>query len=461
MSKTSGNRIVLEGRATQRVPGFSLYMKWMGSGQIGFPPKDVLFELVGAARSTDPLDHPDEKYEVFISTSTLERDGTEKKSDRNRKLFCSNASPIEAIGKIRECVKHKYREYQAEHPPGWWQELPPADLEQIRVHNFMRMDSSKVQMQHLRDLYEKDRYVAGLFYEGLRVKAHFWNGTDPRVRFDTMNKDSEGIYREVPALAPWIGRYSTEIANSRAGTIMEGWMVHPKGMSAIGLLLGMNEEEAVAWQMENGLARFIATDCISMCGEWINRKKWTERQAILAEIMGDWNAILTEKDCGTLVEQAPYWEGVEGKHSIREWAIENGYEGVRFMMRDGTYNFNGRSWEHIVDLASGRYYVLVTGYVNATDTKHGPLGHVDKIRVGQYDENGVLLDVGTVDPWDETSRELLSRERERWMGRVLEVESVGYAKGKTTLEKARLVCLRASLRPEHCLFGVTTEVITP
>ncbi len=460
MSKTSGNRIVLEGRATQRVPGFSLYLTWKGSGQIGFPPKDLLFEFVGVHReSTDPRDYPDERYEIFMSQATLDRETYEEpQGDRSRKLFCSNVTPREAIEKIRDCVKHKYRDYIPQHPPAWWEPLPPADLEQIRVHNFMRMDSSRIRMEHLRDLYVKDRYVCGLFYDGVRVKAHFHGGTGT-VRFDTTGKDSEGLYHEVTHVVEGIARVSPEIAQERSGTILEGYLTHPMGSAALALVMGKNASEAYAWQIEHGGVQFIVTDLIRDKDEWATRRKWKDRQTQLGIILADWQARFPNRDGQIFIQHAPYWEGEESKRAIREWAMENGYEGVRFMMVDGTYNFNGRSWEHILDLATSRYYVLVTGYENATDTKHGPMGHVSKIKVGQYDESGVLVDVGVVDPWDDTSREILSRERERWAGRVLEVESVGYTKGKTTLEKARLVGFRATLRPEHCIFGATTEVI--
>lgn len=454
MSRTSSNRIVLEGTAEQRLPGLSLYLVCVND----VSNKDYLYEFSGDLKdgsSIDPRDYPDTKWDIFASYGRI----STPPKERTRKLLFSNVTASEAIEKIHDDVLRSRKEYSVVHPPAWWIPIEKAEIEQVKVMLAQGVDLA-IEHERLAAAYEDDDFTAEMKYDGHRSKAHFY-GFDPsgaespdaRVRFDSRRQsDITGIYSENTEQLAHISLARPEAIRALHGTILDGEMMHEGGISAIGSVMGAHAEKALKWQAENGHVTFMVFDCVRVGTTWIHKEPWTVRRSYVEKIVAMWQDAIPEPDFRKFIKATSYWEGTQAKKDIRKWAFDNGYEGLILKKKSAPYAFGSRSWNWIKDKRKGRYSCIITGFENSKSEKYGPRGWIEHMKVGQY-ENGHLVEISQIGSMDEQTREWLSNNRHRALGMVVEIEAQEQIKGTHAFRHASFVAFRTDIKPEECVTG--------
>lgn len=447
MSRTSNNKIILEGTAEQRLPGFSLYLTCVND----VSNKDYLYEFSGDLKdgsSIDPRDYPETKWDVFVSYGRI----TTPAKERTRTMLFSGATAPEAIEKIRDDVLRKRKEYEVVHPPVWWTPVEKAEIEQVKVMLAQGVDLA-IEHERLAKAYEDDHFTAELKYDGHRSKAHFFGTGQVRVRFDSRRtSDVTGIYVEnTEQLAHISLPEDVKAISDLHGTILDGEIMHERGLPAVGSVMGALPEKALRWQAENGYVTFMVFDCLRVKGTWIIKEPWTVRRQYMEKIVELWQAALRE-DFRQFVRPTSYWEGTEAKKQARDWAFANNYEGLILKRKAAPYRLGSRTWDWIKDKKKLRFSCIITGFENSKSEKYGPKGWIEHIKVGQY-LNGHMVDCGQIGGMDEQTREWLSTNRARAMGMVIEIEAQEQIKPTNMFRHASFVAFRSDIRPEECVVG--------
>lgn len=447
MSQIVNGGIVLQGTAAQAIPGFSLYLTL----EAGTSSKDALYELVGqvpeGAKSLTDCP-PETVWDIFQSYGRILKN---EKPDRTRKILASNVTSSEAIQKITDNVLRKRKGYVPKDPPDWWK-LPTADIPQIDVM-LATMFDGEGGLEYLEELYTNDDYIVELKYDGHRAKAHFTGGELPKVRFDSRRRsDKTGLFTENTDQLPHLSGYGMnwayqDFVRKFKGVILDGEIIHDKGIYAVGSVMGALPDKAMDFQKANGWARYIVFDCLAWNDELCHVHTWQERRALAEQVVDAWRKELPDPD---LVQLAPFWAGTADKQAIRTWAFANGWEGTVLKRRTAKY-VSGRSPDWVKDKKQKRFTCMVTGFEDSTSAAYGPKGWIKCIKVSQQ-HDGVWHEVASVGIMRTEVRQWFSENRLKALGSVVEIEAMEQNKATNVLRHPRFVCF-SDKNASDCTIG--------
>ena len=452
MSTVVDGKIVLSGTDVEALPGFSIRFEFHSETS----HKYALFELCGdmAPDGLTPASRPEGPWSVFWCYGKILKSGPKVPT---RKVLIDGVSLNEAIEKIRDVVRRECKGYETVHAPTWWVPDPPAELLQI-APMLARGISDEQQLAAMMALYEDDKYIAELKYDGHRAKAHLYaNGPAPIVRFDSRRQsDTTGLYTEnteqIPHLSgQGLGWHFQNWVREHHGTILDGEIVHADGIYAVASVMGASGEKAIKFQEEHGKVEFMIFDCIALKGMLITDQPWEKRRAVLDDLVDDWKEAvhLDGGDCSK-IHAVPFWR--EGKGSVRKWAFENGFEGMILKKATSKYSSAARTWDWVKDKKEKRFTCVVMGFEDSDSEAYGPKGWIKCVKVGQY-KDGTLIEVASVGTMDTETREWFSKNKIAAMGKIVEIEAQEQNKTTHQLRHPRFVCVRHDKTAHECTVG--------
>lgn len=454
MSTIVQEKIVLSGLPDTALPGASIRFEFRTETS----KKYALFEFCGDAPKgiKTPAERPDGPWDVFWCYGKILKDPAKAK-DPVRKVLISNVTFAEAVEKIRDVVRRECKGYETVHAPSWWIADAPAELYQI-APMLARGIADEKQLEAMLALYESDQYIAEIKYDGHRAKAHFYaNGAVPLIRFDSRRQsDTTGLYTENTDQIPHLNGsgltwHFQNWVRENHGTILDGEIIHEKGIYAVASVMGASGEKAIRFQEENGYVQFKMFDCISHKGELLISKPWEQRREILEKLVEEWKSILQlEGGRVEAVEAVPYWS--EDKRDIRTWAFKNGYEGLILKKRGSKYSSAARTWDWVKDKKEKRFTCVVMGFEDSESEAYAPKGWIKCMKVGQY-KDGTLMEVASVGSMDTEMREWFSGNRIAALGKTVEIEAQEQNKATQQLRHPRFICMRHDKKPTECVIG--------
>jgi len=453
MSQIVDGKIVLCGTDTEALLGFSIRFEFHSETS----HKYALFELCGdmAPDGLTPASRPEGPWDIFWSYGKILKGGPKEPV---RKVLISNVDLNGAIEKIRDVVRRECKGYDTVHAPSWWIPDAPSELFQI-APMLARGISDEKQIETMLALYEDDQYIAEIKYDGHRAKAHFYaNANVPLIRFDSRRQsDTTGLFTEntdqVPHLnGSALGWHFQQWVRENHGTILDGEIIHEKGIYAVASVMGAHGEKAVRFQNENGYVKFKIFDCISYHGELLVNQPWEKRRKQLDELVAEWKRILQlEGQDPEMVEAVPYWS-TDAKKNLRTWAFANGYEGMILKKLGSKYSTAARTWDWVKDKKEKRFTCVVMGFEDSKSEAYSPKGWIKCVKVGQY-KDGTLVEVASVGSMDTEQRQWFSENKVGALGKTVEIEAQEQNKATQQLRHPRFICMRHDKKPTECVVG--------
>lgn len=252
--------------------------------------------------------------------------------------------------------------------------------------------------------------------DGHREKLHiFVDGN----RFDSRRQSvNGGLYVEKSDSAPHIRDY---LMPELDGTILDGEMCAGSDSNATAHALGSQ-----ATDEEKQSIRYVVFDIIYFKGQDIRHKPDSVRRGLLEICFAK-----------TRLGGAPFIQLInrpesmtpDEKKQVLITALIRGEEGV--MIKDTSKPY-GKGWTKVKREA--RFDVVITGYtdpkatskkkgdVEETVTKYAARGWIGAVTFGQY-RNGKLVDCGQTSGFSDDVRQLLSENKEAFIGRVIEISA--------------------------------------
>lgn len=446
-STTNGNLNAIELKSNNWNTDFSLYMQF----NEGTSHKDYLYELQTDDIRARMEGRQDEKrWNVFVSYGRV----TKTFSARKRKLKASNLSWKEAIAWIRKDVLKSRAKYTVLRSPDWWEPLPTPELQQINV---MLAKSARKpnELTKMEAAYEDDNYVAELKLDGHRAKAHFWSHSlnQGKIRFDSRETSkTTGHFVEntdsLSLISSNISLKFREFVHKFHGTIVDGEVTHPEGLYAVQSIMGAKMGKALQFQREHGPAVFTIFDLIHLRGKDVSQYSWEKRRKALEQLHAQWTESMEDTRRAELIQLSPVYYGAN-KTMIREWAAQNGYEGTILKRRDSKYVYSGRGWDWIKDKPMMRLSCFIIGYEDSEAPAYAPKGWIKSIALGQFNEDGEIVKVGTTSGMSEQVRQYISENRKRCLNSVVDIQCQEQLES-FKLRHPQFVCFREDVSIKSC-----------
>lgn len=357
------------------------------------------------------------------------------------------------------------------------------------------------------DLYTKPGWMAEEKLDGDRRIAQFCYepATDRvRVRFTGRRvSDVDGLLVEKTDNVPHLngsasGTVLSPVPLSLQGTVLDGEMTCPwpgarsKDVTSI---MGSKPDKAVAKQMERGWLQYVVFDCLFYKGEDIRHLSLHERKSYVSLVVQEWNNPHVVRVASTYVDREDFCLGI--------W--KNGGEGIILKDLSSKYG-DEKAWVKVKK--EDTHDVVIIGYdapeavtekvetykdadgvrrkrvLEVSESRLAKNGWIGAIRFGQYkrvtegdnlvdayeqakkngdmfavyeqdgDENAhyVLTYCGSMSGMDDALRKEISENKERFLGRVVEVlANEREETGK--FRHPRFVQLRDDKPAKQCIWG--------
>ena len=276
------------------------------------------------------------------------------------------------------------------------------------------------------------------------------------------------------------------------GTVIDGEILLPIencSCRQVQSVTGALPETAIKYQLENGFAYLSAFDILYYKGINIQKMPLWKRKVYLWEVLlrikSDFISMCTLycnqetmdylkfkwKEYGAdqeLIDSLVLVHDFE--QQFREF-LKEGKEGLIIKDIEGIYE-QKRSKAFVKMKAHKTYDVVIMGYEEPTREYTGK--ELDTWEYFDYDgtpvtkyyynnwigavifgvwKDGKLIEVGRTSGMDEETRRLLSENREKYLGQVIEVEAQGIINKDTgSLQHPRFICMRPDKSSEMCTF---------
>ncbi len=275
------------------------------------------------------------------------------------------------------------------------------------------------------------------------------------------------------------------------GTVIDGEILLPlKNCTCrdVQSVTGALPETAIENQLNRGFAYLSAFDILYYRGLNIQRMPLWKRKVYLWKVLSELNSPFI-KTCPiysnqeTLSHLTQLWRDYKVNDNISSILnktndieqqfidfLKEGKEGLIIKDINGIYE-QKRSKAFIKMKAHKTFDVVIMGYDEPTKeytgkeldkweyfdgntpvTKYYYQGWIGAIVFGVW-KDGKLIEVGRTSGMDETTREMLSLNREHYLGAVIEVEAQGIIdKDKGSLQHPRYIMMRPDKNSEQCTF---------
>lgn len=275
------------------------------------------------------------------------------------------------------------------------------------------------------------------------------------------------------------------------GTVIDGEILLPIencSCRQVQSVTGALPETAIKYQLENGFAYLSAFDILYYKGINIQKMPLWKRKIYLWEVLlrikSDFIHMCTLYCNQDTMDYLKFkWEEYgadqelidslvlvhDFEHLFREF-LKEGKEGLIIKDIEGIYE-QKRSKAFVKMKAHKTYDVVIMGYEEPTKeytgkeldtwefyegdipvTKYYYNNWIGAIVFGVW-KDGKLVEVGRTSGMDEETRQLLSENREKYLGQVIEVEAQGIINKDTgSLQHPRFICMRPDKSSEMCTF---------
>lgn len=275
------------------------------------------------------------------------------------------------------------------------------------------------------------------------------------------------------------------------GTVIDGEILLPIencSCRQVQSVTGALPETAIKYQLENGFAYLCAFDILYYKGINIQKMPLWKRKVYLWEVISgiksDFISMCTLycnqetmdylkfkwKEYGADQELIDSLVLVHDFEELFREFLKEGKEGLIIKDIEGIYE-QKRSKAFVKMKAHKTYDVVIMGYEEPTReytgkeldtwefyegdtpvTKYYYNNWIGAVIFGVW-KDGKLIEVGRTSGMDEETRRLLSENREKYLGKVIEVEAQGIINKDTgSLQHPRFICMRPDKSSEMCTF---------
>jgi ATP-dependent DNA ligase len=198
---------------------------------------------------------------------------------------------------------------------------------------------------------------------------------------------------------------------------------------------------ALSKQAERGNLQYHVYDILrDTDGTWINNWPFEKRRKKLEELFA---TLITGNEFSHIVLN-PIHETAEDPEAALDEILSRGLEGIVLKHKQGTYQPGRRPmWVQVKMKASMEDDVVITGFEPATRkytgknlatwpywendepvTSNYALGLIGSIRVGKYNTEGKLVDIGKVTGINETLRKDFTEHPDKYIGEVIKIKAM-------------------------------------
>lgn len=265
-------------------------------------------------------------------------------------------------------------------------------------------------------------------------------------------------------------------------TYLEGEIYYPNGNSdLVRTIMGCKGQKAVERQKEQGLIHFYIHNIVFLNNENLSSKTNYERYEIVKQVYNQYFA-----DCEFVDLAEIYMPEDYSFYKLAEEVINRGEEGLVLKKKDGLYYPDTKkAWETIklkredaVDafiigfeeptmiyegdnLENWEYWVTTEGEVRAEGRHYGEKGYlpvtknyfnkwIGALRIGVYDDNGAVVNLGTVSSGlTDELKESISKDADSFLMQPILIECMEIYHG-TSIRSPRLVKFRDDINPKDC-----------
>ncbi len=304
-------------------------------------------------------------------------------------------------------------------------------------------------------MWTSDRYVGEEKKDGSHYLMHVGVGGN-RFTSRHESKKTPGLFTEktdnVPHLRDIFVNENVDV--NLEGCVFDGEIVRGtlcSKSSEVTKIMGALPEKAVKLQQELGWVDFCAFDILFDRGKDIRGLPYESRRAILV----DYLAPLADPKKHLNIIPVEY----QDKEQFYQDIIAQGGEGVILKDREATY---GNGWAKVKRTST--YDVVITGFEEPTKitkkvsgeestSRFYDNGWIGAIVFGQW-FGGKLINFGTCSGMDDALREELSRNRESYVGRVIEIEAQERIAKTGRFRHPRFLRFRPDKNAEDCVYRV-------
>jgi ATP-dependent DNA ligase len=296
-------------------------------------------------------------------------------------------------------------------------------------------------------MWTSDQFVAQKKYDGTRALMHC--GLDGN-RFTSRHiSKKNGNYVEKTDNFPHLKNIFIQngLEIECEGCIFDGELITGKNVMDVTRITGSLPERAIQIQNECGWLSYVVFDVLFDKGVDIREKPYSYRRDVLKGYLADLN-----------LEHLVVTEDVEsGKKEFFEEILDSGGEGI--ILKDKTAIY-GKNWAKVKRRAT--FDVIITGYEDPTKITKKSSGEESTSRLydngwigaivfGQYFQ-GKLVNFGSCSGMDDALREEISLNKEKYLGRVIEVECQERIPKTGRLRHPRFLRFRPDKNPEECVY---------
>lgn len=275
---------------------------------------------------------------------------------------------------------------------------------------------------------EKSLWVAEEKLDGARYLLYMGE-TESQLRSRNWSVDGSGPVDKssnCPHLAKGYGPHS--------GTVLDGEIKLPGCLGETISIMGAGPEKAIARQNEMGYVQYHVFDILSFKGTDTRSMPWTERNKLLLHV-------LSEISNPHMVYVSHY--SLSDSVSAYNTIVGSGGEGLVLKQTNGVY---GEGWTKVKKLIT--LDVVVTGFTEGNGKYRGQVGAV---KFGLFKDGG-LVEVGQCSGMDDDLRLEISRSKEKFEGKVIEVSGQEFTKDMR-LRHPRFERPRPDKNPSDCVWS--------
>jgi ATP-dependent DNA ligase len=261
--------------------------------------------------------------------------------------------------------------------------------------------------------------------------------------------------------------------------IITGEIVHFLGKDTVTSVVGGHPESAWKRQKELGRPVFCPFDLLAYDGEWLGNCALESRKGLLRSICEDVGILwITDKDVleepksDRLWRLTPTLEMAQEalcksnqlpftKKDMWEWSLEHGFEGLvhkrlasfyvpGYISNDTVRIRGSKDW--IKQKKKREFDVVILRFTDARFGLTGQFeGMVGAVVFGQY-KNGELIEIGQASGFDVATRQDMTDNPDKYIGKVAVVEAQERSSARDRLRHAQFKGLRDDKRPEECVY---------
>jgi len=317
--------------------------------------------------------------------------------------------------------------------------------------------NAKADDKRLVDWWESEEVIAEEKFDGSRYLMYL---TPQGSRFFSRRKsDITGKPVEKTENLPHLNHYSADKL-----VILDGEIIAGEGQTSneVTSIMGSLPERAVGLQEQRGYVNYIVFDILYTNDKNIMSKPWYERRHFLQSFAKEIPSKHMRPSDFRLADKQDYYEEI----------VEQGGEGVVLKNINGLYIPDKRpvgNWIKVKKYST--YDVIITGFEppekvytgkyldnwsfwegDTPVTRYYYNGWIGAVKFGAF-VDGEFKEIGRTSGMADSIREMLSKNPEAHVGRVIEVGAMGVIPKTHALRHPRFLRIRSDKSPKDCIIS--------